>query len=167
MRMELSKIVSNLFWPCITLIHFFYLIAPVMIPVDNLDGTEPIRTRIESDQNDGIRYILIYDSILGRVLCLAVMGDRKKGSQFVLEWNYGDKEGANVWALCAWYIFERVDGLISGNLLETQVSSHEFYSCQNYICSCPTPSYTIPGESNSLSLTKKNAREIDEFIKRM
>ncbi len=110
--------------------------------------------------------------LIGRVLSLAVMdGKKNEGSKYVLEWKSGEKTSSDkmtdkIGTLCVWYYFERVNGKITGRLIETQMNSHGFYPCHHYICSSPPPKFSILGDVNSLSLNTQTVQQIDEFTRR-
>lgn len=79
--------------------------------------------------------------LLGRVMLLSFLqGTKKEMAKFLWEWDEGTK---NVGVLCHWYIFERKEKELTGNVEQIEVFSHRFYSCRNdtYICSIPPPHY--------------------------
>ena len=104
--------------------------------------------------------------LIGRVLSLAVMdGKKNEGSKYVWEWKSGEKNNCDkIGALCVWYSFERINGKITGRLIETQMNSHGFYPCHHYICSSPPQKFSILGDVSSLSLTPQTVQQIDEFM---
>lgn len=112
----------------------------------------------KSDEQDS-------DYLFGRILSLAVMdGKKTEGSKFVWEWSIEDKTQENVGALCVWYTLEESEGQFTGKLLESNVYSHGFFFCRNYLCSCAPPLFSTPGDVDSLFLTPKSVNQLNNFL---
>ncbi|KAI9557260.1 hypothetical protein GHT06_017083 [Daphnia sinensis] len=67
--------------------------------------------------------------LLGRVMSLSLLkGTKKEMAEVLWEW---DEDTKDVGVLCHWYICERKEKELTGNVDQIEVFSHRFYPCRN------------------------------------
>ena len=101
--------------------------------------------------------------MVGHVLSLSLINASKKDStKPIYDWKEGDK---NVGVICDWFILDNKKQRISGLLIEQAMFSHGLHPCEYYVCSLPSPTFSVTQNKSEVRLSNETVVSLQESIK--
>ncbi|XP_045023267.1 uncharacterized protein LOC123466338 [Daphnia magna] len=101
--------------------------------------------------------------MVGHVLSLSLINVSKKDStKPIYDWKEGDK---NVGVICDWFILDNKKQRISGLLIEQAMFSHGLHPCEYYVCSVPSPTFSVSQNKSEVRLSNETVVSLQESIK--
>lgn len=101
--------------------------------------------------------------MVGHVLSLSLINASKKDStKPIYDWKEGDK---NVGVICDWFILDNKKQRISGLLIEQAMFSHGLHPCEYYVCSVPSPTFSVSQNKSEVRLSNETVVSLQESIK--
>jgi hypothetical protein len=92
--------------------------------------------------------------MVSHVLSLSLINasKNKDSTKPIYDWKECEK---NVGVICDWFILDNKKQRISGLLIEQAMFSHGLHPCEYYVCSLPSPTFSVTQNKSEVRLSNE------------